>query len=282
MNKSTTRASLFELNGVPDLKQATPLAFQHVVAMIVGCVTPPIIVSGVAGLSEQDSIILIQAALVMSALSTLLQLFPFIRNRFFSIGSGLPVIMGISFAYVPTMQAIAGDFGVGTILGAQIVGGGVAIIVGLFVKQIRRFFPPLITGTVVFTIGLSLYPTAINYMAGGTSSEDYGSWQNWFVAFITLAIVTLLNHFGKGIWKLASILIGMICGYVVALAWLISPQSRKHRYSSFRHLCTLESILKFLPAWRSVFCSRSTPYRRSVISVRQQAEGWIVFRQIKN
>ena len=93
--------------------------------MIVGCVTPPIIVSGVAGLSEQDSIILIQAALVMSALSTLLQLFPFIRNRFFSIGSGLPVIMGISFAYVPTMQAIAGDFGVGTILGAQIVGGGV-------------------------------------------------------------------------------------------------------------------------------------------------------------
>ena len=155
MNKSTTRASLFELNGVPDLKQATPLAFQHVVAMIVGCVTPPIIVSGVAGLSEQDSIILIQAALVMSALSTLLQLFPFIRNRFFSIGSGLPVIMGISFAYVPTMQAIAGDFGVGTILGAQIVGGVVAIIVGLFVKQIRRFFPPLITGTVVFTIGLS-------------------------------------------------------------------------------------------------------------------------------
>lgn len=119
MNKSTTRASLFELNGVPDLKQATPLAFQHVVAMIVGCVTPPIIVSGVAGLSEQDSIILIQAALVMSALSTLLQLFPFIRNRFFSIGSGLPVIMGISFAYVPTMQAIAGDFGVGTILGAR-------------------------------------------------------------------------------------------------------------------------------------------------------------------
>ena len=219
MNKSTTRASLFELNGVPDLKQATPLAFQHVVAMIVGCVTPPIIVSGVAGLSEQDSIILIQAALVMSALSTLLQLFPFIRNRFFSIGSGLPVIMGISFAYVPTMQAIAGDFGVGTILGAQIVGGVVAIIVGLFVKQIRRFFPPLITGTVVFTIGLCLYPTAINYMAGGTSSEDYGSWQNWLVAFITLAIVTLLNHFGKGIWKLASILIGMICGYVVALCF---------------------------------------------------------------
>ncbi len=217
MNKEKTHASLFDLNGVPNMKQAAPLAFQHVVAMIVGCVTPPIIVAGVAGLSEKDSIILIQAALVMSALSTLLQLFPFIRTRFFSIGSGLPVIMGISFAYVPTMQAIAGEFGVGTILGAQTVGGCVAILVGLFVKQIRRFFPPLITGTVVFTIGLSLYPTAINYMAGGTGSEDYGSWQNWLVAFITLAIVTLLNHFGKGIFKLASILIGMICGYIVAL-----------------------------------------------------------------
>lgn len=217
MNKEKTHASLFDLYGVPDMKQAAPLAFQHVVAMIVGCVTPPIIVAGVAGLSEQDSIILIQAALVMSALSTLLQLFPFIRNRFFTIGSGLPVIMGISFAYVPTMQAIAGDFGVGTILGAQIVGGCVAILVGLFVKQIRRFFPPLITGTVVFTIGLSLYPTAINYMAGGTGSENYGSWQNWLVAFFTLAVVTALNHFGKGIFKLASILIGIIAGYVVSI-----------------------------------------------------------------
>ena len=106
MNKEKTHASLFDLNGVPNMKQAAPLAFQHVVAMIVGCVTPPIIVAGVAGLSEKDSIILIQAALVMSALSTLLQLFPFIRTRFFSIGSGLPVIMGISFAYVPTMQQL--------------------------------------------------------------------------------------------------------------------------------------------------------------------------------
>lgn len=217
MQKEKTHASLFELNGVPNMRQATPLAFQHVVAMIVGCVTPPIIVAGAAGLSKEDSIILIQAALVMSALSTLLQLFPFIRTKFLTIGSGLPVIMGISFAYVPTMQAIAGDFGVGTILGAQIVGGCVAIVVGLFVKQIRKFFPPLITGTVVFTIGLSLYPTAINYMAGGVGSENYGSWQNWLVAFLTLTVVTLLNHFGKGIFKLASILIGMAFGYVVAL-----------------------------------------------------------------
>ena len=209
--------ALFDFYGKPSFGQVMPLAIQHVLAMIVGCVTPSIIVAGVAGLSQKDSVILIQAALVMSALTTLLQLFPFIKTRWFAIGAGLPVMMGISFAYVPSMQAIAGEYDIATILGAQIVGGIVALLVGLNIKRIRKFFPPLITGTVVFAIGLSLYPTAINYMAGGASSENYGSWQNWLVAFITLAVVTTLNHFGKGILKLASILIGIIVGYVVSI-----------------------------------------------------------------
>lgn len=211
--------ALFDFYGKPSFGQVMPLAIQHVLAMIVGCVTPSIIVAGVAGLSQKDSVILIQAALVMSALTTLLQLFPFIKTRWFAIGAGLPVMMGISFAYVPSMQAIAGEYDIATILGAQIVGGIVALLVGLNIKRIRKFFPPLITGTVVFAIGLSLYPTAINYMAGGVSSENYGSWQNWLVAVITLIIVTFLNHYGKGIWKLASILIGIIGGYIVSLCF---------------------------------------------------------------
>ena len=160
------RGSIFELNGVPKFQEAIPLALQHVVAMIVGCVTPAIIVAGAVGgggLSAKDRVILIQASLVISALSTLIQLFPLGKKGGFTLGSGLPMIMG-----------------------AQIVGGVVAFIMGILVKKIRVFFPPLITGTVVFTIGLSLYPTAINYMAGGTSNPDYGSWQNWLVAFITL------------------------------------------------------------------------------------------------
>ena len=210
-------ASIFQMDGIPKFSQALPLALQHVVAMIVGCVTPAIIVSNVANLSGADRVILIQAALVVSALSTLLQLFPIGKKGSFRLGAALPVIMGISFAYVPSMQSIAADFGIPAILGAQIVGGVVAFIVGAFVMQIRKFFPPLITGTVVFTIGLSLYPTAINYMAGGTSSPTYGSWQNWGIAFLTLVVVTVLNHFGKGIFKLASILIGIIVGYVVSL-----------------------------------------------------------------
>ena len=218
-NRSSAKsgpASVFELNGVPRFGQALPLALQHVVAMIVGCVTPSIIVAGVAGVNETDRVILIQAALFCSAISTLLQLFPFIRTKNFQFGSALPVIMGISFAYVPSMQAIAESYDIGTILGAQIVGGFVAILVGLTIKKIRVLFPPIITGTVVFTIGLSLYPTAINYMAGGTSSPNYGSWQNWLTAFFTLAVVIGLNHFAKGFLKLASILIGIIAGYIFA------------------------------------------------------------------
>ena len=211
------RASLFELDGVPSFGQAFPLSLQHVVAMIVGCVTPAIIIAGVSGLSDSDSVILIQSALVIAGLSTFLQLFPIGKKGGFHLGSGLPVIMGVSFAYIPSMQAIAGDFGLPAIFGAQIVGGIVAVFVGIFIKKIRKFFPPLIAGTVVFTIGLSLYPTAINYMAGGTSSPNYGSWQNWLVAIFTLAVVTILNHFGKGILKLASILIGIIAGYLFSL-----------------------------------------------------------------
>lgn len=213
------RGSIFETDGIPRMSEALPLAMQHVVAMIVGCVTPAIIVSGAVpcGLSREDQVILIQSALVIAALSTLLQLFPIGGKAKFAIGSGLPIIMGVSFAYVPSMQAIAESYGIAAIMGAEIVGGIVAVVMGMLVKKIRVFFPPLITGTVVFTIGLSLYPTAINYMAGGTSNPDYGSWQNWTIAFFTLIVVTALNHFGKGIWKLASILIGIIVGYIVSI-----------------------------------------------------------------
>ena len=201
-------ASVFELNGVPKLTQA----LQHVVAMIVGCVTPAIVIAEMAGLNEGDKVIFVQAALFIAAVSTLIQLFP-LGGR---IGSGLPVIMGVSFAYLPSMQAIVGNFDIATILGAQLIGGIVAIFVGIFVTKLRKLFPPLITGTVVFTIGLSLYPTAVKYMAGGQSSPNYGAWQNWLVAFLTLAVVVALNHFAKGILKLASILIGMIVGYIIS------------------------------------------------------------------
>ena len=230
METQTSRGDLlFQFYGVPPLGSSVSLALQHLVAMIVGCVTPAIIISEAVGLGQADRVLLIQASLVMSAVSTFLQLFP-IGKRF---SSGLPVILGVSFAYVPSMQAIASSGGgISAIAGAMVVGGIVAVIVGVFVKQIRTLFPPVITGTVVFTIGLSLYPTAINYMAGGTGNTAaavaakglpealvYGSWQNWLVAVLTLAVVMLLNNYGKGICKLASILLGMLFGYVVAMCF---------------------------------------------------------------
>lgn len=240
--------ALYDFYGKPSFAQTAPLAMQHVVAMIVGCITPAIIVANAAGLGEGDRIILVQAALVMSALSTLLQLFPVIRTKWVAVGSALPVIMGVSFAYVPSMQAIAGDFGVGAILGAQVVGGIVAALVGLNIRRIRILFPPLITGTVVFAIGLSLYPTAINYMAGGTGSPDYGSWKNWLVAVLTLVVVTSLNHYGKGIFKLASILIGILCGYLVALCFGLVDFSGVAAASLFQLPRPLHFGLEFEPS----------------------------------
>ena len=245
---SNTSQELFNLNGKPSFGQALPLAFQHVVAMIIGCVAPAIILAGVSGLSESDTVVLIQASLAMSAISTFIQLFPFIKFKSYQIGAGLPVIMGISFAYVPSMQAIASDFDIATILGAQIIGGVVALLVGLNIKRIRKFFPPLITGTVVFSIGLSLYPTAINYMAGGASSKTYGSWQNWVVAIITLIIVTALNHYGKGVWKLASILIGIIAGYIVALFFGMVDFSSVSSASLFQLPKPMHFGIKFEPS----------------------------------
>lgn len=222
-----SREALFQLNGIPPLGMSISLALQHLVAMIVGCVTPAIIIANALGLPQSERILLIQVSLVMSAVTTLIELFP-IGGK---LGSGLPVMFGISFAYLPSMQAIVGGGGdIATIAGAMVVGGIVAAVVGVFVKKIRRFFPPIITGTVVFTIGLSLYPTAINYMAGGagntyevvvlrkglTSALVHGSWQNWAVAAFTLIVVMVMSNKGTGICKLAAILLGMIAGYIVA------------------------------------------------------------------
>ena len=210
-NSIKKTGSIFEVEGIPPIKEVAPLGFQHVVAAIVGVVTPAILVANVTGLSVADKTILVQISLIVTALATLLQLYPIA-----GIGSGLPVIIGISFAYVPTILAIGGQFGIATIFGAQIVGGIAAFIVGMYVKQLRRFFPPIVTGTVIFTIGLSLYSVAVRYMAGGGGSPTFGSPMNWLVAFITMGVVVFLTYFTKGLTKLASILIGMVVGYIVA------------------------------------------------------------------
>ena len=207
--------SVFEMSGVPPMKQVVPLGLQHVVAASVGVITPAILVSNAVGLEVADKTLLIQVSLLITAIATLVQVFGLWR-----VGAKLPVVMGVSFAYVPTLLALANGYhDLSVILGAQIVGGCVAILFGIFVKQLRVFFPPMVTVTVIFTIGLSLYPTAVKYMAGGAGAADFGSWQNWLVAVITLAVVIFCNNFTKGVTKLASILMGIIVGYLVALCF---------------------------------------------------------------
>lgn len=213
--ESKGKSLLFKFEGKPSIKEIVPLGLQHVVAMIVGCVTPAIIVAGASGLSPQDKILLVQSSLFFAGIATLIQLFPMFRV----IGSRLPIIMGVSFAYVPTLTAIAGEFDIATIFGAQVIGGLVAVFFGIFVKKLVKFFPLIVTGTVIFSIGLSLYSVAINYIAGGVGSPTFGSPQNWLVALITLGVVIFLNYFTKGSLKLASILIGIVVGYIVALCF---------------------------------------------------------------
>jgi len=132
LTREADTSTLYEFKGsVPKPSLLVPLSLQHVLAAVVGVITPSIIIAGVCGLTESEKTMMIQAALLLTAIATLLQLFP-IFNR---LGAGLPVIMGTSFAYVPTLQAIGGEFDMGTILGAEIIGGIVAIIFGIFVKE---------------------------------------------------------------------------------------------------------------------------------------------------
>ncbi len=244
--EENSKSQLFSFLGKLSFKEIVPLGLQHVVAMIVGCVTPAIIVASTAGLDARDKILLVQSSLVFSGIATLIQIFSIGRK----IGARLPIIMGVSFAYVPTLTAIAGEFNIATIFGAQIfggvvavifgifskklikffppivtgtvilaigLGGVVAVIFGIFSKKLIKFFPPIVTGTVILAIGLSLYSTAIKYIAGGVGNEGFGSPLNWLIALITLSVVIFLNFFTKGTLKLASILCGIIVGYVISL-----------------------------------------------------------------
>lgn len=246
--KAKKEGSIFEWEGRPSFGKTFPLAMQHVVAMIVGCVTPAIIVAGVAmgkgEMTAEGKVLLVQSALIIAALATLVQIFPIGKK----VGSGLPVIMGVSFAYLASIQAIAAEYSMAAIFGAELVGGIVAVIVGIFIRKLTKFFPTLVTGTVVFTIGLSLYPTAINYMAGGKGAETYGSWQNWLVAIVTLVIVTILNHFGKGFIKLASILIGMIAGYLLAICFGMVDFGAVSQASWFQIVKPMHFGMEFEPA----------------------------------
>jgi uracil-xanthine permease len=204
---------LFERKGVPSIMDLIPTSLQHVLASFAGIITPAMMIATTCGFTQEQETAIIQVALILSGLDTLLQQFPL----FGRIGSGLPILTGASFAFLPAFQAVGVEFGFSTLLGAELIGGIVAMLFGEFYSKVRWLFPPLVTGTVIFTIGVSLYPTAIKYMAGGEGTANFGGIANWTVGLITFAVVFGLANFGKGVVKLGSIFFGIIIGCIVAI-----------------------------------------------------------------
>lgn len=212
---SKTDTPLFELNGKPSYGQAFPQAMQHVLAMLVGNITPPILVAQLLGLPDSDKILLMQAAMLIGGITTLVQLFPI-----YGFGMGLPNVMGVAFAYMPILSAIGLSYGIKAIFGAQLVAAFASIFIGVLMGKIRKFFPPIVSGTVVLSIGLSLYSTAITYMAGGSGAGDsFGLPKYWILAIVTLCVTLACNFFGKGTLKVSGMLIGIAAGYIIALLW---------------------------------------------------------------
>ncbi len=149
--------SLFKREGLPPVGSLVPMSLQHVLASFAGVITPAMMIATTCGFTQEQETAIIQVALILSAIDTLLQQFPL----FSRIGAGLPILTGVSFAFLPAFQAVGALFGFSVLRGAELVGGIVAILFGIFYSKVRRLFPPLVTGTVIFTIGVSLYPTAI-------------------------------------------------------------------------------------------------------------------------
>lgn len=214
-NSTQTNAELMKYDGKPSWGAAFPQAMQHVLAMLIGNITPPMLIAATCGLSVEDKILLTQAAMIIGGITTLLQLFPV-----FGFGMKLPNVMGVAFAYMPILTIIGEQYGIAAIFGSQLVAGFASIFIGMFIGKIRRFFPPIVSGTVVMSIGLSLYKTAISYIGGGTAAQNagtFGSGRFWLLAILTLIVTLACNFFGKGLIKASGMLIGIVAGYIVAL-----------------------------------------------------------------
>lgn len=206
------KSLIYQLDGRPSLGTAIPLGLQHVLAMFVGNVTPLIIISNALKLPVEQKTFLIQCAMLIAGVNSLIQCYPI-----GPIGARLPIVMGTSFGFLAVCLSIGGKYGLPGIFGAAIVGGVFQIVLGLIVKHIRKFFPPLVTGTVLLSIGLGLIPTGMKYFAGGAGAKDFGSFQNLALGFIVLITILFFKHFTKGITSMSAILIGLIVGYIVAI-----------------------------------------------------------------
>ena len=205
--------NLYTLSGKVPFLKAIPYGLQHVLAMFVANITPVIIIAGACGLTSADTARLIQTAMIIAGIGTLVQLFPIWR-----VGAKLPIVMGISFTFVSVLCVIgAGDYGYEKIVGAVIVGGVVEALLGLLAKYWRKIITPIVSACVVTAIGFSLFSVGANSFGGGNGAADFGSWENWLLGGVTLICCIAFNILAKGHYKQLSVLFGLVVGYLFAI-----------------------------------------------------------------
>ncbi len=212
-----TYSSPYEFEGKLPLSEAIPLGLQHVLAMFVGNLTPILIITGVCGGEDLAAIqvSLLQNAMLVAGLVTLVQLF-----SIGPVGGKVPIIMGTSSGFIGVFKSIVdlmggGILAYGAIMGASIIGGLFETVLGAFLKPLRKFFPSVVTGTVVLSIGLSLISVGVGSFGGGNSALDYGSLENLLIALAVMAVILALKHGTKGITSSSCILFGIIFGYIL-------------------------------------------------------------------
>ena len=205
------RDPIYEFHGDISVKKAVPFGLQHVLAMFVSNIAPILIVTGVVKMPAAEAASLVQAAMIIAGVGSMLQLFPFWR-----IGSGLPIIMGISFTFVSIFCVIGTKYGYGAVLGAALVGGILEGILGLGAAWWRKFVPSIVSASVVTAIGFSLLPIGANSFGGGFGNPEFGDWKYLTVGTITLISCLIFNIKAKSFYKQLSVLFGLVVGYMAA------------------------------------------------------------------
>ena len=204
---------LYKVEQKPPLATSTLLAAQHLLAALGAIIAVPLVVGGVLGLSTSDMVVLVNAAMLVSGVVTIIQC-----KGVGELGIRLPTVMGTSFTFVGVSIAIGLEHGVAGILGSALVASLVMIIGSFFMPMIRKLFPPIVTGTVVTLIGLSLIPVAVDWIGGGQVGEaGYGSNSNLLIGLFVLILVLVLSHWGRGILSASAVITGIVIGLIVCM-----------------------------------------------------------------
>ena len=231
-------ASIYELDGRVPVLRAIPFGLQHVLAMFVANITPIIILANVVGIGTATSSALVQNCMIIAGIGTLVQLYPIWR-----IGSRLPIVMGISFTFLSLAIAIATTQGMGTLMGAVIVGGLVEGCLGLFPNKWTKLIPHVVAATVVTAIGFSLLPIGANSFAGGQGAADFGSANNWIIGSVTLLACLVTQVFARGFLRSLSVLVGLAVGYVLSVCMGVVDFSALNQVD----VVALPSFMPFAP-----------------------------------